>query len=282
MRRIIVLTIVLAAALLFSCTTTTAPDGGGGLLKYAFDWAYDIAENYAMGHWGGWDAETVVIGFECVLAGDKCMLGRPLDNSYWEIFFQNDEAEFYSVEVDQNGDDQDDDDHGDDDQDDDQGDDDQDDDDQGDDDQDDDQDDDDQGDDDQDDDQGDDDFGTSNTDFNEVPAYSNDKLEEMMTFCLDGDNDFWDTTQTDPGDYWWFVEVSSDYGDWWSGVENIFRVWFFDSQSDIDDWNYWGYIIIDCDGNGTDYDILDFYRLDEGPRVVGSGYNVPLGPALSR
>ncbi|MCX7022331.1 MAG: hypothetical protein NTW26_08700 [bacterium] len=234
MRKIVILTVVLAVALLFSCTTTTDGGGGGGLLKYAFDWAYDIAKKYAQDddNWGYWDSGTVLAFFDCVLSDEKCMLGRPLENSYWEIFFQNDNAEVYSVMVDENGDED----------------------------------------------------GTAEgtaIDFNEVPAYDNDKLEEMMTFCLDPDNDYWSQWDTSPDDYWWFVEVSSDYNDSWSGVDNIFRVWFFESQGDIDPWSWWGYIVIDCDGHGIDYDILASYK-SEGPHVAGSRYDVPLGLALSR
>jgi hypothetical protein len=233
MRKIAVLTVVLAAALVLSCTTTTGTDGGDGLLKYAFDWAYDIAKKWAEDRWDDWDSDTKLAFFDCVLADEKCMLGRPQDNSFWWIFFQNDDGDAYSVTVDDEG-------HEDGEP---------------------------------------EDFGI---DFNDVTAFSNSKLEEMMTFCLDDHNDFWETTSTDPEDYWWYVEVSSDYNDWFSGVDEIFRIWFFESQSDIDSWSWWGYFVIDCDGDGDDYDILYGEHYDVGTPHVEAPQSMPLSRLLTR
>lgn len=232
--KVFVVSVVLAAAFLLSCTTTTGTNGDGGVTEYAFDWAYQIAKSYAEEYWGDWDTDTVLAFFDCVLADAKCMLGRPLENSYWLVWFQNDEAELYSVEINEDGE------------------------------------------------EDGTDHGVSGVDFNEVPAYSNSKLEEMMAFCIDEDNDYWDLWDSTADDYWWFVEVSSDYGDWWAGVDNIFRIWFFERQGDVDEWNYWGYIVIDCDGHDNDYDILDFFRLNEGAPYTDAPQGMPLSRMLAR
>ncbi|HDR06070.1 MAG TPA: hypothetical protein ENN88_00390, partial [Candidatus Coatesbacteria bacterium] len=104
MRKIVVLTLVLAAALLMSCTTTTGGDGDGGLTQYAFDWALDKAKSWAEDHWGGWESAAHVFLYQCVWADDECMLGRPLADSFWDIFFQNEDDAAYGVAVDSDGD----------------------------------------------------------------------------------------------------------------------------------------------------------------------------------
>ncbi|OGD79003.1 MAG: hypothetical protein A2Y64_04170 [Candidatus Coatesbacteria bacterium RBG_13_66_14] len=105
MRKIVVLTLVLATAFLFSCTTTTGGDGdGGGLTEWAFDWALDKAKSWAEDHWGGWESAAHVFMYQCIWADDKCMLGRPQADSYWDIFFQNEDDAAYGVVVDSDGD----------------------------------------------------------------------------------------------------------------------------------------------------------------------------------
>jgi len=105
MRKIVVLTLVLATALLFSCTTTTGGDGdGGGVLKYAFDWALDKAKSWAEDHWGGWESAAHIFAYKCIWTDEKCMLGRPQADSFWDIYFQNEDDVPYDVKVDADGD----------------------------------------------------------------------------------------------------------------------------------------------------------------------------------
>lgn len=104
MKKIVILTLVLASALLFSCTTTTDGDGGGGLTQYAFDWALDKARACAEDDWEDWESDVHVVDYWCTWADDKCMLGRPQADSYWEIFFQNEHDEACGVVVDSDGD----------------------------------------------------------------------------------------------------------------------------------------------------------------------------------
>ncbi len=230
--KVFVVTVVLAAAFLLSCTTTTGTNEDGGVTEYAFDWAYQIAKSYAEDRWGEWDEHTKLVFYDCVLADEKCMLGRPLDYSFWEIWCMYYD-DLNSIEVDEDGE-ADGEEH-------------------------------------------------EPRDFDEVPVFSNSKLEEMMTFCIDEDNDLFDYWGADPNDFKWFVEVSSDYAEQWPGVDNIFRVWFFESRNDIDDWNWEGLIIIDCDGEGNDYEILYWeYWNDVGVPHTEVPQSMPLSRMLAR
>ncbi len=233
--KVLVVTVVLAAAFLLSCTTTTDTNGDGGVTEWAFDWAYQIAKSYAENRWDEWDEYTKLVVYDCVLADEKCMLGRPQAYSFWEIWYMHYD-DLFSIEVDEDGE------------------------------------------------ADGEEHDESSIDYDEIPAFSNSKLEEMMAFCIDEDNDLFDHWGADPNEFKWFVEVSCDYNELWSGVDNIFRVWFFESRGDIDDWDWKGFICIDCDGEGNDYEILYWEYRDfniDVPRIEAP-QSMPLSRMLAR
>ncbi len=203
MKKIVVLTLVLATALLFSCTTTTGGGGGGGLTQYAFDWALDKAKAWAEDHWPGWESAAHVVDYWCTWADDKCRLGRPEADSYWEIFFQNQDDEAYGVVVDSDGD------------------------------------------------CNGDNYGDQGGEIDEIESYSNDKLEEMMQFALYETDNFWSMFDADPEDFWWDVEVCTDWYSQFDDAENMFFVYFYEDRGDD---YYWAIIALDADGDGDDYD----------------------------
>jgi hypothetical protein len=96
-----------------------------------------------------------------------------------------------------------------------------------------------------------DDLGDPGFEIDEIEAYSNDKLEEMMQFGLYETDLYWEMFEADPEDFWWVVDVRTDWEDIFDGAENMFIISFYEDRSD--DWP-WGEIAIDADGEGDDYD----------------------------
>ncbi len=82
-------------------------------------------------------------------------------------------------------------------------------------------------------------------------VYSDEKLAEMMEFCLTVD-DYWDRWNTDASDYWWSAWVF--YYPYYDGC-----VFWVDFYSERDDESAWGWLGIDCRGSGDDYDIVYWY-----------------------
>ncbi len=205
-RKLLLMLLILVAVVVFSgCTTTTDSGNGNGVTTYAFDWAYKLARNYAEDNWINWDGDTVLIQYACVSADEKCMLGRPRDDSRWQVVFQSAGDQIYVVIVDKDGD------------------------------------------------ITTDDWGGGYDDIHYVTEFSNSKLEEMMTFCLDESNAYWQQWTEHPDDYYWLVVVF--YSETYS--EYVFEVQFWDGDDFEGD--PWGWIGIDTDGSGSDYNILYSY-----------------------
>lgn len=201
--KVLVVTVVLAAAFLLSCTTTTGTNGGSQVTKWAFDWALQIARNWAEDHWGGWESDAHIYIYQCIWADEKCMLGRPQADSFWRIAFQNADDVPYSVTVDADGD------------------------------------------------ADGDPLDDPGFEYDEIEAYSNSKLEEMMQFALYETDYFWELYGVAPEDFSWAVEVRTDWWGEFSDAENMFFVFLFEKRSDDFAWSF---IVLDADGSGDDYD----------------------------
>ena len=95
--------------------------------------------------------------------------------------------------------------------------------------------------------------GVQDWDVDIMPTvgFSNDKLAEMMTFCLNEDNWFWQNVEETPEEYAWIVYVSYiEYS------MDTFRVDFYDIENEY----VWGMIVIDTSGYGSYYDIIYSYH----------------------